>query len=355
MDKLERHLGFYTKELFWAIDEPEIQKIKNNPSAFTDNLSKVVLQTSNKDFSLKICRDGLIMMQIKQLDKIRESKKNKNEFTLEYNSEYLSYLNTFQFLLASETYVTQSFNYFRNRSISTFEVLQISAKEGHILGIGWMEHNIINHVLLGRFLENYSAKNIEKDFRIAGRNVITEIVLKNCLAHFKKLFKDSDSFYIFSQINSGFSEFSSLNFRQCLTLSWFCIEYFINKDWINFLNKKKESISTVKRISGDRRKVLLGKDYSASVMSNILELNNIIPHDIFLKIENVRSKRNNIVHNLDRVKRLSNILKEKPEDKSNQPIHLIDCLDCFDILRHYVSKYYKVEIKFPVGFTYIQI
>lgn len=356
MKKIEKYLGFYTKEPFWACTKPNIFAIKDNANSFTEELSKVMLRSINKDFDLRICQDGLIIIQIKKLEKLREELKNKKEYTLEFNSEYLSYLNTFQFLLASETYYSQKFNYFRNKSLSTNDILRISGDKNHIMGIGWFEHNSINQLLLGRFLENYSTnKSIEKDFRIVSRGEINKPVLQKCISNFKKLFQDQDSFYLFSQINSAFSEFNNLNFRQTLILAWFCIEYFLNKDWILFLSKKKDSNKKIERIPRKRRDVLLGKDFTASVMSNILELNNILPHEILTKIDNVRSKRNNIVHNLDRIKKLSNILKENPENKPNQPIQLLDCLDCFDIMRYYVKKYYKLEIRFPVGFSYQQI
>lgn len=356
MSDTERYLGFYTQDPFWTFAKPEISKIKTNQGDFIKEFSKVIVKSTNKDFKLKICRDGFIILQINRLENLRSSLKNKHDQILEFNSEYLSYLNTFQFLLASETYLSQRFNFFRNGSLSTDEIFNITFENNKIIGIGTPYRDITQHFFLGRYLENYNLNQpIEKDYRITRRGVIEKNVFDQCIVNFKKLFKDTDSFFLFSQINSSFSEFSNLNFRQCVTLAWFCIEYFINKDWINFLHSKKNALETITRINSERRSILLGKDYSASIMSNILELNDILPLDIFQKIDNIRSKRNNIVHNLDRIKKLSNVLKEKPENKENKPIQLLDCLDCFDVIKYYTKKYYNFEIRFPVGFTYRQI
>lgn len=357
MDKIEKYLGFYTKDPFWTSEMPNISEIKDNAKKFNEELSKTIIKYSNKDFKIKICRDGFILLKILKLEEnrniIKTNKKDQRELILEFNSEYISYLNTFQFLLASVTYNLQKFNYFRNSSISSNEVFKVTLRNNEFEGASIPHRDISGHFLEGRFISSYNTQRpIEFDFRIVGRSVIEEKVFHKCIADFKNLFSDNDSFYIMSQINSSFSEFCNLNFRQCLILAWFCIEYFINKTWITFLYDKKKS---KKIIDGDRRDTLIGKDYSSSIMSNILELNGYIPHEIFVKINNVRSKRNLIVHNLDRVKKLSDVLKENPNNKKNQSIHLLDCLDSFDILKHFVKNYYQIEISFPIGFTYKEL
>lgn len=353
MDEIEKYIGFYTKDPFWVSEIPNISEIKHNGKKFTEEFSKTIIKYSNENFKVEISRDGFILLNVIRLEAERNEhiidKQNHRDSILEFNSEYLSHLNTFQFLLASATYNLQKFNYFRNSPISTYEVFKVRKINGEFNGASVPYRDITGHFLTGRFISSYNPQYpIEHDYRITGRSVIEEKVFHKCISDYNVLFSDNDSFYIMSQINSSFSEFSNLNFRQCLTLAWFCIEYFINKTWVTFLHDKKKS---GKVIDGDRRDILLGKDYTSSTMSNILELNNFIPYDIYIKINNIRSKRNLIVHNLDRVKKLSDVLKENPKNKKNQTIHFADCLDAFDILKYFVQIYYQIEISFPVGFS----
>lgn len=345
------------RDPFWVSEAPNISEIKHNEKKFTEEFSKTVIKHLTENFEVEICRDGFILMKIHQLETLRNGstvkQQNNHDSILEFNSEYLSYLNTFQFLLASATSILQKFNYFRNAPISANEVFKVTKKNNEFDGASMPYRDISGHFLIGRYISSYNPiYPIEVDYRISRRSVIEEKVFHKCISDFEILFSDNDSFYIMSQINSSFSEFCNLNFRQCLTLAWFCIEYFINKTWVAFLHDKKKS---GKLIDGDRRDILIGKDYSSSIMSNILELNGYVPYEIFVKINNVRSKRNLIVHNLDRVKKLSDVLKENPNNKKSRSIHLLDCLDSFDILKHFVKTYNQIEISFPIGFTYKEL
>ncbi len=190
------------------------------------------------------------------------------------------------------------------------------------------------------------------DHRIIHRHAIIKGVFDKSIEDFKKIFKDNDLVFILSQLNSSLSEFKKLSFRQSLILSWFSIEFFLNKHWINYLFEKKEANKEKQVFNSTRRDFLIGRDITSSIMSNMLELNGKIPHEIFEKIDNVRGKRNIIIHNLDRVKKLADILKESPKEKENKTIHFVDCYDAFDVLKYFVKQDYDIELTINGGFSY---
>lgn len=51
-----------------------------------------------------------------------------------------------------------------------------------------------------------------------------------------------------------------------------------------------------RRVSGDRRNTLTGRDYPISVVSNLLELSGTLPFETFRTVDAVRGYRNKVVH-----------------------------------------------------------
>lgn len=357
MNTQERYIGFYTLNLFWTIERPDIATLKNDPKKFEEEFSRVIISYSDENFKIEICRDGLILMHINRLEQERilvesEDKRSQSDTRVtDFNSEYIAYLNAFQLLLTSATLQVQKYNYFDNVSLSSYDVISTTKKDGKFDGASLPSFDITQSYYLGRYLSQYNPNYpVEIDQRIAHRHTIIKEVFDKSIVDFKKIFTDIDTVYILSQINSALSEFKKLSFRQSLILSWFSIEYFINKHWINFLQEKKEAKET-QIINSTRREFLTGKDITSSIMSNMLELNGKIPNDIFVKIDNVRGKRNLIIHNLDRVKKLADVLKESPQKKENKSIHFVDCYDAFDVLKYFVLQDYKIELSINAGFS----
>jgi len=70
---------------------------------------------------------------------------------------------------------------------------------------------------------------------------------------------------------------------------------------------------------------LLGRDYTISVVSNILELADVLEADLFSKINLVRKMRNDIVH-------------------ENQEATQGGCLTAYKILEHFIQSDYDINL-----------
>ncbi|EKV03621.1 hypothetical protein Lepto7375DRAFT_5927 [Leptolyngbya sp. PCC 7375] len=97
------------------------------------------------------------------------------------------------------------------------------------------------------------------------------------------------------------------HFAESLILSWAICESLLNLKWSQYIaNKRSEpnraGISdNATRINSDRKQKLEGRDYTASIKSEMLELEEEISHDLFRDLNAVRSARNNWLHSLDGV------------------------------------------------------
>jgi hypothetical protein len=87
-------------------------------------------------------------------------------------------------------------------------------------------------------------------------------------------------------------------FGESVTLAWGVCEQLISQVWGDFLKEIKLTGIIDGRMPKDRFKKLIGRDYTASVMVEILELNGKIDHQLYRLLEVARKARNNWVHQM---------------------------------------------------------
>lgn len=356
---MEYFVCFYTTRPFWTDAKPNIENIKGDQIGFRQTLSERTIEFDNENFYLAFCRDGLIMTQIKHLESKRDEYKNrvnKGESIpseVQFSAEYLKYLNTLQLILSSSIIKTDNYDYFKNSVIRSGEAFTIFYEDGNFKGSG-VPDGITAHYYHGRNLNQYlSDLPISLDQRITVRPEIKLEIFQKCYDDFNQIINNHEAIQILSQLNSAVSEYKNLNFRQALILAWFNIEYFLNKKWIELLESKQFIIDEKrKRINKTRREFLTGQEFSSSIISNLLELNDVINIDLLKKIDNVRKKRNLVVHGHDLKEELIDKIKEKPSKKRVKIIDTNDCWDAFQIIMEFIKNEYNIEIKISEGFQY---
>lgn len=131
------------------------------------------------------------------------------------------------------------------------------------------------------------------DWRLA----IPKEVFAHVAESFALIVNEKQLLPLIAGIAKSICEYKVANYPISLTLAWFVIESMVQKKWSAFLEEKNETYPDgKKRINKNRRDLLNGRDYTISTITNILELTNFIPFDIFIKLDQVRRYRNNVVH-----------------------------------------------------------
>jgi hypothetical protein len=93
-------------------------------------------------------------------------------------------------------------------------------------------------------------------------------------------------------------------FSESLILSWAVCESLLNKVWSEYIALKRGEpnsagmLEKTIRINNDRKKRLEGIDFTASIVSEMLELSNSISYELYCKLNNARKARNNWMHSL---------------------------------------------------------
>jgi hypothetical protein len=136
------------------------------------------------------------------------------------------------------------------------------------------------------------------------RRLIENDVLEYSFELFNKVteFNSVDALKIIEILFYAFNYYREGSFSNSLTTSWIACETLINFLWDNYLRNNKSNLpDDIKRINRPRFEKLAGRDFTASVVIEVLELLNIISINVYKDLDEVRKKRNKWLHSLGEV------------------------------------------------------
>lgn len=294
---MDRYICFYTNRPFWAGEQPDIAKIILSGKLFTDTLSKRVFEYEDDSLYLAFCKNGLVMTKIKMLEAKRQEivntgLKNEEFIVKDYQliSEYLDYLNAIQLVIISSILEEDKID-LKNCILGPEEVIITTTNEdvGDSGASFDSLYNATSYFYRGRYISQYDITlPISIDLRISTRIEVSGKAFNRCVEILKLIINEYETIKILSIINSAISEYKLLNFKQSFIQAWFVIEYYIHKKWIDYLESKQSQGKN--RISSKRKEILIGSRNSSAMITNMLELNDILEFDIFEIINKLRKK-----------------------------------------------------------------
>ncbi len=310
------YVGFYTSRPIWAGEALDLNSnliIKD----FSKRMSHIEYTFNYDDFSLGFCKDGMILWICTKWEKNRRSMESI-EGRLKWWNEYLTYLNCINLLIDNAVDSIMNHVYLDLSEVTNKDIINVT-----------VENDVrtchpplsINSTILSKTIPNAPSSietylnDICKDYEKSEDtiyNILSTYTLNLVpglfnwrLAVPKEVFDQvAKSFAVIvnkkhispliAGIAKSVSEYKVANYPISLTLAWFVIESIVQKKW-SFLQEKNETLEDgKKRINKDRRALLYGRDYTISIISNILELSDFIPFDIFTKKDKVRRYRNKV-------------------------------------------------------------
>jgi hypothetical protein len=99
----------------------------------------------------------------------------------------------------------------------------------------------------------------------------------------------------------GCKAFVDHDYSLCLTIAWTISEKLLGEQWDRYLERNRQRDvdgQLVAFINAERKGKLTGRDYTASVVSEILSLLGELPFETFKQLSVVRGARNNWLHDL---------------------------------------------------------
>lgn len=192
---------------------------------------------------------------------------------------------------------------------------------------------LINSMMNIELAKYHLAKSIgmltaeDKGFRIP---ILLE-TLKKCLDMMRKENKEDfeDNLKYSSMLNKATFYIENGDFGESLVLSWSICEKILSAFWANYHSDSCKLSNTT--INKDRKNIL--NDFTASQVTETLELAGVISNDFYKRLNKVRKKRNDYLHNL----------KTITQD---------DCNDAFLIARDMLSKRLNVSLNHKGAFFF---
>lgn len=292
-------LGFYAVTPFWAGD-PLVNDGRIDSFLASDSLSRIKFAQSESGISVSICKDGMILIRVDQLEKKISDTHKQGDITKEpiLWNQYLKLANVYYLLLSCSHYEVSGSSYLQLAEVTNRDAVRC-AYRGAVFANGILAS------------ESYAAQ-FQKDRhpRIFGgkldtftrkRSSIEENVFQHCFERFIRIAQDEQLVERLSVLAKCVNEYIVGNYQVSIVNAWFLCERELSDRWNTFLNSKNiEYKDKSKRINSERRKLLNGRDFTAGVVSNILELVDIVSHDDLKILNEVRKTRNDIAHGLDK-------------------------------------------------------
>lgn len=338
---MDRYVGFYTSRPFWAGTELDLEDprvIKD----FTKLMSEEVHVYETNDYVLKVCKDGMFIFMLKDVCKKLNELKKKATPDFEYNatawSTYLDHSNCIYLLFESAFMKHVNWGYFEISEITNKDAFGIWFKDGAFNGSSYTSESRMSQFLMGRFLQSYGyyalGLPLSADPRLSGRPEVPSVVFDTLHSEFAKVYADNTHIKVLAELAKSISEYKISNFATSLVLSWFIIEQYLISKWKTLLNNKNTSFPDgSKRINSERMKKFEGRDYSISVVLNILELFDVINFEQFKTIDELRDKRNKLIHRQEGTVCTHN-----------------DCQKAFEIIKSFVE--YEIGIDLRLNTSY---
>ncbi len=255
--------AFYPSRPFWACSKPDFSS-REREGWFDDQMAEEVFSCETDSYTIKICRDGRIMLRIEALEGDQELDKPEGiEDTVRRWGEYLDFLNAFYLLLDSAMLELVNFAYFNLHEITNRDAFRVHYKDGKSVGENIAMESIASVFQMGRYLSRYpDGAQLEYDSKIMMRHVVPIEVIRRASTMFASVVGSSGSEKDLASFAKALGEYKIGNYETSLVLAWFIIEGSIAHLWerhLDSLNREFEN--------GQKRSIVRGMTFWSVAIS----------------------------------------------------------------------------------------
>jgi hypothetical protein len=290
--------AFYPSRPFWSGSKVNFDD-QSYEGWFHNQMVEEVSSQSNDTYTIKVCRDGRIILRIEALEQDQSPEAHPHiEDIVRRWGEYLDYLNAFYLLLDSSMLEVSNLSYFNLHEITNRDAFRVRYEDGKMTGESIAAESIAYVFQMARYSSSYPpGVPIQDDPFIAMRGVITLDAIEHASSLFARVVASPGLEKTLASFAKSLSEYKIGNYETSVVLSWFIIEAAIKPLWETHIDSFNCDLQGGrKRVNRERREYLTGRDFSISLVSNLLELWDVLPNPLFRDIDTVRRFRNQIVH-----------------------------------------------------------
>lgn len=283
-------LGFYPYQRF-SVDSA-ISADSFTRKDFATFIRETVFEYCGDGWTFLVSRDGLVQYHCLKLDqesarieKTWEDIARAESFEPVWQT-YLAHLNILYFLLECSMHLNTNICALEFFELNYLDTTRITYEENK--AIRQANYGGLN---LDEMIRHGSATpKDENEFR---RFVLPRAVLNDlCSYYLSAIIVDEEKTQSLLPVAKALSEHNLRNYDIALVLCWFVAERYIHSQWNKLISNKT--------IAGKRKDKLQGRDYTASVKTEILELNGLLSASRYEALNATRTVRNGIAHQFGR-------------------------------------------------------
>ena len=298
---VEKFVGCYATPPFWAADAPPLfakDAPETLPKLF-DLMSPIVLNRTIGNLVVRVYFDGLIELRRTDLEDALNPKDHFLESGVQTRS-YSIYMRLFNALCVCFDIGSMEVEHgsaFHIEELTVRDVCRNSYVDGGFRSGSIAANSVSGYYQLGRFQDSYRrGRPLEDDTRFQQRRRAPVRCLAAGLKHFEKICLDDDLLDQMATFAKALSDFNSANYSTSIVLCWFLLERSLHERYKRFLDQKADSQNHI--IDKTRKEFLTGRDFTASIISQLLELGQAISPAELQHLDEIRKFRNNIAHGL---------------------------------------------------------
>lgn len=291
--------AFYPSRPFWAGSKVDFGPPPKVDGWFHSQMTEDVYTTSTDKFCLRVCRDGRISLRISDLEPSNDPEQLATiEATVRRMGEYLDFLNAFYLLLDSAALKVDQTRYFDLHEITHRDVFRVTYENGRLAGENIASESIASIFQMARYPSSYRSDiPIEEDSRIRMRQVVSIDAIKMAATQLTQVVSSPGTERPLASFAKALAEYKISNYSTSIVLAWFITEASLSSLWRTHLESlNRDGDGGSRRINSDRWDVLTGRDFTTSIVSNFLELSEVLSTSEFREVDLVRGYRNKIVH-----------------------------------------------------------
>ena len=292
-EKKLKYVAFYPSRPYWAVSKIDLEA-PDIREHFREQMSEVVFSGSNHGHTIIVSRDGRISLNIAG---ILQEENGQVDALVDSWGTYLDHLNALFLFLDCAVSKVQNLAYFNLHEVTNRDAF--SASDGEQSSESVASESIAGSFQMARSYDWHPIHTLPIAYQpmFLGRRLVTAGAISEMADTYFKVVAAHGAIKAYAGIARAVSAYKITNYETSLVFSWFLIEELLNMQWDDYLKKKsKESNGKFQRINKGRRDLLNGRDYTASVRSNILELAGCLEFELFSDINTIRKRRNQIVH-----------------------------------------------------------
>ncbi|QNK66831.1 hypothetical protein [Variovorax sp. PAMC26660] len=291
----QRFLAFYTPRAFW-VDAPANLENIGSP-AFAKSMGEICYACVFEKFTLKIARDGLLMLSVGKLDRKESTPLPNIDQTIKLWRNYLEHINSLYLLLDSATIRCSSASFFNLNEITLRDAFTIHLDENdEFLGMQTLTGSFAGVLQHDRLPSQANTPQLLN--RLMLRSTLPSSVIHHAVTRYKRAATEPELLRLLNSLAKGLSEYKQGNYETAVVLAWFLIEFHLNAIWEKFLETENKTMPDgVLRFGKDRERYLT-KELTISMIVQHLEFAGLLDWETFRKVDATRKVRNRLAHRM---------------------------------------------------------